>query len=56
MSGLVANTIYTFRYRVANKHGWSAWSPMLKALTATAPGAMVAPTVSLAPNPTEIRI
>lgn len=56
MSGLVANTIYTFRYRVANKHGWSAWSPSLKALTATAPEAMVAPTVSLAPNPTEIRI
>jgi hypothetical protein len=27
LSGLTANTVYTFRFRVKNKHGWSGFSP-----------------------------
>jgi hypothetical protein len=57
LSGLVPNTVYTFRYRVKNKHGWSGFSSLLGILTATEPAAMSAPTVSYSSSsPTSIRV
>jgi hypothetical protein len=40
LSGLATNTIYTFRYRVLNKHGWSSFSSHKQILTATVPAVM----------------
>jgi len=57
LSGLVPNTVYAFRYRVKNKHGWSAFSPLLQVLTATVPAAMSPPTVSYSTStPTSISV
>jgi hypothetical protein len=41
---------------VANKHGWSEFSPILTVLAATAPGAMTAPTLSYSSSGTSIRV
>ena len=57
LGGLTTNTIYTFRYRVKNKHGWSAFSSRLQALTATAPDAMLPPTISYSVStPTSVTV
>lgn len=56
LSGLSANTVFTFRYRVKNKHGWSGFSPTTAILTAVAPSAMTAPSVSYATSPTSITV
>jgi len=57
LSGLVPNTVYTFRYRVKSKHGWSGFSPLLGILTATEPAAMTHPTVSYsASSPTSVTV
>lgn len=57
LSGLVPNTIYTFRYRVKNKHGWSGFSPLLLILTATEPAVMAPPTLSYsATSPTSVTV
>ncbi len=37
-SGLTANTEYTFKYRVQNKHGWGGYSPDITVRAATLPG------------------
>lgn len=41
---------------MANKHGWSEFSPLLTVLTATAPGAMTAPTVAYSSSGTSVRV
>lgn len=47
LSGLSTDTIYSFRYRVKNKHGWSGFSDTLGVLTATVPAGMSAPSFSI---------
>ena len=46
LTGLTTNKVYSFRYRVRNKHGWSAFSTVSSFLTATVPLPMSAPTFS----------
>jgi titin len=46
LTGLTVNTVYSFQYRVRNKHGWSSFSAIAPLLTATVPGPMVTPTFS----------
>jgi hypothetical protein len=47
LSGLATDTVYSFRYRVRNKHGWSDFSDITGILTATAPAGMAAPSFSI---------
>lgn len=50
LTGLTVNTIYSFKYRVRNKHGWSGFSTITPLITATEPGPMVSPTFSYSNN------
>lgn len=36
-SGLTADTLYTFKYRVKNKFGWGSYSPSVTVRSATVP-------------------
>jgi hypothetical protein len=48
LSGLTPGTTYTFRYRVANIHGWSTgYSPEAQIIAANVPSAPAAPTTQL---------
>jgi hypothetical protein len=57
LTGLTTNTIYTFRYRVKNKHGWSLFSANKPILSATKPAVMTALSISYSTTvPTNILV
>lgn len=57
MSGLPTNTVYTFRYRVKNKHGWGGFSGTVAVLTASIPASMSPPTFAIdAASPTSVTL
>ena len=57
LAGLNTNMIYSFRYRAANKHGWSGFSPVLGIVTATIPAAVAALSFSVeSGTPTSVTI
>lgn len=57
LAGLNTNRIYSFRYRAANKHGWSGYSPVLGVVTATVPAAVAALSFSVeSATPTSVTI
>jgi hypothetical protein len=37
LNGLTTDRVYSFRYRAANKHGWSGFSEVLGVISATVP-------------------
>ena len=57
LAGLNTNMIYSFRYRAANKHGWSGFSPVLGIVTATIPAAVATLSFSVeSGTPTSVTI
>jgi hypothetical protein len=57
LTGLDTNTVYTFRYRVLNKHGWGGYSATVAVLTATVPAAMAAPSFTIdSATPTSVTL
>jgi hypothetical protein len=57
LTGLDTNTVYTFRYRVQNKHGWGGYSATVGVLTATVPAAMAAPSFTIdSATPTSVTL
>jgi hypothetical protein len=57
LTGLNTNMIYSFRYRAANKHGWSGFSDTLGVVTATVPAGVAALTFTVeSATPTSVTI
>lgn len=57
LTGLNTDMIYSFRYRAANKHGWSEFSDVLGVVTATVPAGVAAPTFSVeSTTPTSVTV
>ena len=55
-TGLTTGDHFYFRYSVRNELGWSGVSPTLETWVGTEPAQMVAPTVSIDTDPTQILI
>ena len=57
LTGLYTNKVYSFRYKVKNKHGWSDYSAVSQFITANVPLAPSAPTITISQtNPTSVDV